>query len=85
MTKMFEKGLGSNAVSERDVSAMSSEELMAATSYWRRAAESSRNDAPGQVSMLEQELTRRFGGQTTIPALLDGGAPPDQSWKFWRS
>lgn len=59
-------------------------ELMSATSLYRTLVEKRVTGARACMRLHEDEMTRRFGGHTTLAsALHERAAPPSHRWKFW--
>jgi len=65
-----------------NLAALSDADLIAATRFWQAQYSRRTPNAARVVSMYEDEMTRRFGGVTTIPAAL-GGDKRRSRWKFW--
>ncbi len=68
-----------------DLAALSDEDLIAATRHWQGRRWERGPDDRRLVWMYEDEMTRRFGGVTTVQAPLRGGEPQARRpwWKFW--
>lgn len=68
-----------------EVAALSDHELVAATSRWRTRASSGNADACRVAREHEDEMNRRFGGATTMPAPFAGGLHSADKpwWKRW--
>ena len=68
-----------------DVAALSDPELITATSLWRTRAAHGGTDAQRICRLHEDEMARRFGGATTMPASfmtdMQGAGKP--WWKRW--
>lgn len=57
-------------------SALSNDDLLATTSYLRSMVDRGESSAKEDLTKFEQELTRRFGGTTTVAANLEDPPPP---------
>jgi hypothetical protein len=63
---------------------LSDKELMASTALHRNLAAKGVPGAAELARQHEDEMSRRFGGETTVAAPFDEQpARPDHWWKFW--
>ncbi|GAA4353445.1 hypothetical protein GCM10023165_43670 [Variovorax defluvii] len=70
MLKIFRSTRPQPQGDPRRPESLSDQDLCLWTAHWRNADEEAHVDAPGMVALLEAEMTRRFGGPTTMAADL---------------